>query len=116
MELGWSGIALKACKCQSPELVIASKAGQMGIPYSIQDLTCPALALLQSVGMAARLSPMMGVEANSHQFYPAFSEPEAKVHPGIFARRNGILDTSSLQGPGLGFQMDKITRSMPSPG
>ena len=88
----------------------------MGIPYSIQDLTCPALALLQSVGMAARLSPMMGVEANSHQFYPAFSEPEAKVHPGIFARRNGILDTSSLQGPGLGFQMDKITRSMPSPG
>ena len=113
MELGWSGIALKACKCQSPELVIASKAEQMGIPYSIQDLTNPALALLQSVGMAARLKPMMGVEANSHQFYPAFSEPEAKVHPGIFTRKDGVLDTSSLQGSGLGFQIEKVKRSLP---
>jgi L-alanine-DL-glutamate epimerase-like enolase superfamily enzyme len=116
MELGWSGIALKACKCQSAEMVIASKASQMGIPYSIQDLTNPALALLQSVGIAARLSPMMGVEANSHQFYPAFSEPEAKVHPGVFTRRDGVLDTSTLKGPGLGFQIDRIERSLPSPG
>jgi len=116
MELGWSGIALKACKCQSAELVIASKAEQMGIPYSIQDLTNPALALLQSVGMAARLRPMMGVEANSPQFYPAFSEPEAKVHPGVFTRRDGVLDTGSLQGPGLGFQSEKIQRSLPKAG
>ena len=116
LELGWSGVSLKACKCQSPELVIAAKAEQMGVPYSIQDLTNPALALLQSAGMAARLHPMMGVEANSHQFYPAFSEPEAAVHPGIFRRRHGLLDTSTLQGPGLGFQMDRIARSLPRPG
>lgn len=115
MELGWSGLALKACKCQSAELVMASKAERMGIPYSIQDLTNPALALLQSVGMAARLHPIMGVEANSHQFYPAFSAPEAAVHPGIFQRREGMLDTSSLQGPGLGYQMERIQRDLPPP-
>jgi len=116
LELGWSGLALKACKCQSAELVIASAAEKRGIPYSIQDLTNPALALLQSVGMAARLSPMMGVEANSHQFYPAFSEPEAAVHPGIFQRRNGVLDTSTLLGSGLGFQMGKVQRYLPASG
>jgi len=116
MELGWSGVALKACKCQSPEMVLASKAEAMGIPYSIQDLTCPALALLQSVGMAARLRPMMGVEGNSHQFFPATSEPEAAVHPGVFRREKGVLDTGTLTGPGLGFQMGKIARKLPAAG
>lgn len=114
--LGWSGIALKACKCQSAELVLAAKAEHMGIPYAIQDLTNPALALLQSVGLAARLHPIMGVEANSHQFYPAFSEPEAAVHPGVFRRQGGVLDTRTLQGPGLGYQMGKISRPLPAPG
>jgi hypothetical protein len=55
------------------------------------------------------------VEANSPQFYPAASEPEAAVHPGVFRRRNGVLSTSSLQGPGLGFQMAKIKRALPEP-
>ncbi len=114
MELGWSGVALKACKCQSPELVIAARAEEMGIPYAIQDLTCPALALLQSVGMAARLRPVMGVEANSHQFFPAASEPEAAVHRGIFRRREGVLETGSLKGPGLGFQIEEIARELPA--
>jgi L-alanine-DL-glutamate epimerase-like enolase superfamily enzyme len=115
LELGWSGIALKACKCQSPEMVLAARAEQMKVPYSIQDLTNPALALLQSAGMAARLNPIMGVEANSHQFFPAASEPEAAVHPGIFRRRRGMLDTRTLQGPGLGYQIEKIHRALPEP-
>ena len=115
LELGWSGVALKACKCQSAALVLAARAEQMGAPYSIQDLTNPALALLQSAGLAARLHPMMGVEANSHQFFPAASEPEAVVHPGLCRRRNGVLDTSTLIGPGLGFQIDKIERVLPDP-
>ena len=113
LELGWSGVALKACKCQSSTLVLAARAEHMGIPYAIQDLTNPALALLQSVGLAARLNPIMGVEANSHQFFPAASEPEAAVHPGIFRRREGVLQTRSLQGPGLGYQSEKIQRKLP---
>ena len=115
LELGWSGIALKACKCQSVELVLAARAEQMGVPYAIQDLTNPALALLHSVGMAARLRPIMGVEANSSQFFPAASEPEAVVHSGICQRREGMLDTSTLQGPGLGYQIERIARKLPQP-
>jgi hypothetical protein len=113
LELGWSGIALKACKCQSVELLLAARAEQAGVPYAIQDLTNPALALLHSVGMAARLHPIMGVEANSAQFFPAASEPEAAVHPGVFYRQEGMLDTSTLQGPGLGYQVERIKRVLP---
>ena len=58
---------------------------------------------------------MMGVEANSHQFFPAASEPEAVVHPGLCRRRNGVLDTRTLISPGLGFQIDKIERVLPDP-
>ncbi len=115
LELGWSGIALKACKCQSVELLLAARAEQAGVAYAIQDLTNPALALLQSVGMAARLHPIMGVEANSAQFFPAASQPEAAVHPGVFYRREGTLDTTTLQGPGLGYQMESVKRVLPEP-
>ncbi len=63
MELGWSGIALKTCKGHSADMVFASKARELGIPYAVQDLTNPSLALIHSVGMGARLYTIMGVEA-----------------------------------------------------
>ena len=111
MELGWSGIALKTCKGQSMTLVLAAKATALGIPYTIQDLTNPSLALIHSVGLAARLHPMKGVEANSRQFFPKASEPEAKVHPNLFHVRDGMVSTESLKGYGLGYQIEKIERA-----
>jgi L-alanine-DL-glutamate epimerase-like enolase superfamily enzyme len=109
MEQGWSGIALKACKCQSSAIVMAAKARAMGIPYAVQDLTNPSLALFHSVGMAARMYTIMGVEANSRQFFPAAtSVAERTIHSGIFYVRRGYANTWSLQGPGLGFQMARI--------
>jgi len=108
LELGWSGIALKSCKCQSAELVIASKAEAEGVPYAIQDLTNPALALIHSVGLAARLDPIMGVEANSRQFFAAASEREHRVHPDLFTVRDGRVSTASLQGWGLGYRMEEM--------
>lgn len=111
MALGWSGIALKSCKGQSVSLVLASKARHMGIPYTVQDLTNPSLALIHSVGLAARLYTMMGVEANSRQFFPHTGTPgEKKVHEGIFTIHNGVARTDSLAGPGLGYQMESIRR------
>lgn len=112
MELGWSGIALKTCKGQSASLIYAAKAGAEGIPYTIQDLTNPGLALLHSVGLAARLNTMMGVEANSRQYFPATSEPERQVHPDIFAVRDGVVWTHSLRGNGLGYRIDAIRRDI----
>jgi L-alanine-DL-glutamate epimerase-like enolase superfamily enzyme len=108
-ELGWSGIALKSCKSQSASLVLASKARHMGIPYTVQDLTNPSLALIHSVGLGARLYTMMGVEANSRQFFPNSTTPgEKHVHENIFTVRDGVATTASLQGNGLGYQMDRI--------
>jgi L-alanine-DL-glutamate epimerase-like enolase superfamily enzyme len=109
MELGWSGIALKSCKGQSASLLLASKARHMGIPYTVQDLTNPSLALIHSVGLGARLHTMMGVEANSRQFFPGSTTVgEKTVHDGIFTVRDGVARTDSLRGTGLGYQMDRI--------
>lgn len=108
MELGWSGVALKTCKCHTHALLFACLAEESGIPYTVQDLTNPGIALIHSVGLAARLNPMMGVEANSIQFFPGASAAVAPVHPGLFRRENGMLNTKSLTGCGLGYQIEKI--------
>lgn len=110
LDLGWSGVALKTCKCHSMALLVAARAAHAGICYTVQDLTNPGLALLHSVGLAAHLNPLMGVEANSRQFYPATSGPERAVHPAIVDVRRGVADTATLQGPGLGYQTRRIPR------
>lgn len=112
LELGWSGVALKTCKCHSMALLTAARAQAANIPYTIQDLTNPGLALLHSVGLGARLQPMMGVEANSRQYYPDTSIPEAAVHPDIVRVKNGVTQTHSLRGTGLGYQVEKIERKI----
>lgn len=112
IELGWSGVALKTCKCQSSDLLFLAKAEAAGIPYTIQDLTNPGLALLQSVGLAARTHTLKGVEGNSRQYFPQISQPEAKVHPGIFQVKNGHVATSSLSGTGLGYRVAEIERDI----
>ncbi|MCE5239834.1 hypothetical protein LLH23_15310 [bacterium] len=109
MELGWSGVALKSCKGQSSDILFASRAKEEGIAYSVQDLTNPGLSLFHSVGLGARLYTIMGVEANSRQFFPdATSEAEKRVHGDIFRLQSGRARTDSLRGTGLGYQMEKI--------
>jgi L-alanine-DL-glutamate epimerase-like enolase superfamily enzyme len=112
MELGWSGIALKTCKGHSTALLYAARAEKLKIPYTIQDLSNPGLSLIHSVGLGARLNPMKGVESNSCQFFPRTSIPESKIHPGLFTRRNGCVKTESIQGDGLGYQVEKIEREI----
>lgn len=108
LDYGWSGIAVKTCKCHSKALLFISKAKEEGIPYVIPDLTNPAVALLHSAGFAGRTFPLMGLEANSCQYFPSSSLREARVHPGIFKRENGRLHLESLQGYGFGFRMEEI--------
>jgi hypothetical protein len=57
----------------------------------------------------------MGVESNAMQFYPEASAPERAVHPGVFPRRNGVLDLSTMNGPGFSYRVDEIARVLPSP-
>ena len=108
LELGWSGIALKSCKCLSTDLLLLCAAELAGIPYAVQDLTNPSIALIESIGLAARIHTIKGVEANSRQFFPSANEIIASVHAGLCEIRDGYARTRSISGTGLGLQIDKI--------
>ena len=81
----------------------------------VQDLTNPMLAQVPHVLLAAHAGTIMGVESNGMQFYPDASRPEAAVHPGLYRRRDGTLDLSTISGPGFGYRVDAIRRELPEP-
>ncbi len=112
-ELGWNGVALKTCKTQTGAILSACWAKAHGLALMVQDLTNPMLAQLSHVQLAAHTETIMGVETNSMQFYPAASDCEAKVHPGIYRRVEGSLDLSTLAGPGFGYRLEEINRELP---
>jgi L-alanine-DL-glutamate epimerase-like enolase superfamily enzyme len=112
-KLGWTGVALKTCKTQTGALLTACWAKAHGMQLMVQDLTNPMLAQIPHVLLAANVGTIMGVETNAMQFYPDASAPEEKVHPGIYRRRNGTIDLSSLGGNGFGYQLNKAERTLP---
>lgn len=81
----------------------------------VQDLTNPMLAQIPHVLLASYGKTIMGVETNSMQFYPEASKEEEKIHPGIYRRRNGIVDISTINGSGFGYCLNKINRKLPDP-
>ena len=107
-ELGWSGVALKTCKTQTGALLSLCWAKAHGMDLMVQDLTNPMLAQIPHVLLGAHAGTIMGVESNGMQFYPEASKREAKVHPGIYNRRNGMLDLCTLQGPGFGYSLSEM--------
>ncbi len=113
--LGWTGVALKTCKTQTGALLSAQWARAHGMTLMVQDLTNPMLAQIPHVLLAAHAGTIMGVETNSMQFYPEASAPEASVHPGLFRRRGGSVDWSTVQGPGFGYRLGEIKRLLPEP-
>jgi L-alanine-DL-glutamate epimerase-like enolase superfamily enzyme len=114
-ELGWSGVALKTCKTQTGALLSLCWAKAHGMTLMVQDLSNPMLAQVSHVLLAAHAGTIMGVESNGMQFYPAASLPEGVVHPGLFHRRAGRLNLSSVQGPGFGYRINEIERTLPAP-
>ncbi len=114
-QLGWNGVALKTCKTQTGAILAACWSRAHGMALMVQDLTNPMLAQIAHVQLAAHLPTLMGVETNAMQFYPAASNPEAEVHPGLYQRRHGCVDLSTVQGPGLGYALERIRRDLPSP-
>ena len=79
----------------------------------VQDLTNPMLAQIPHVLLAAHVGTIMGVETNAMQFYPAASRVEAAVHPGIYQRRKGRIDLSTLRGPGFGYRLGEMRLELP---
>ncbi|MGE4549831.1 MAG: enolase C-terminal domain-like protein [Opitutales bacterium] len=113
--LGWTGVALKTCKTQTGALLALCWAKAHGMALMVQDLTNPMLAQIPHVLLGARAGTIMGVESNAMQFYPDASKAEAAVHPGLYQRRQGCLDLSTISGPGFGYQLEDIERELPKP-
>lgn len=113
--LGWSGVALKTCKTQTGALLSLCWAKAHGLPLMVQDLSNPALAQIPHLRLASRAGTIMGVETNGMQFYPQASAPEAVVHPGMYRRRGGKVDLSTLGVVGMGYRLDEISRELPPP-
>lgn len=114
-ELGWTGVALKTCKTLTGALLSACWAKERGMTLMVQDLTNPMLAQIPHVQLAANIGTIMGVESNGMQFYPEASLPEQAVHPGLYQRRNGVLDLGTLGGSGFGYRVNEISRTLPEP-
>jgi L-alanine-DL-glutamate epimerase-like enolase superfamily enzyme len=113
--LGWSGVALKTCKTQTGALLSLCWAKSHGMQIMVQDLTNPMLAQIPHVLLAAHAGTVMGVETNAMQFYPEASAAEAAIHPGLYSRRDGHIDLSTLRGPGFGYNGAEAVRNLPSP-
>lgn len=100
-EMGYTGAALKACKGQSQTLLLAAATQKYKLFRCVQDLTCPGAALVHSAGIAAHVPGVTALEANAREYVPAANRGWEKRFPGIFEVKNGFMDTSALNGPGL---------------
>lgn len=100
-EMGYTGVALKACKGQSQSLLMAAAAQKYKMFLCVQDLTCPGASLIHSAGLAAHVPGVAAVEANARQYVPAANRPWESKFPGIFHITDGTMDTSGLTKPGL---------------
>jgi L-alanine-DL-glutamate epimerase-like enolase superfamily enzyme len=100
-EMGYTGVALKACKGQSQAMLMACAARKFGMFLCVQDLTCPGASLIHSAGIAARVPGNAGIEANARQFVPSANAPWESRFPGLFTIHDGVMNTGQLTGPGL---------------
>ena len=109
LQLGWSGVAVKTCKWHTSSLLYIAYMEENGIPYSIQDLTCPGLSLVHEAGLAARTKPIKGFEYNARQYLPhAFPEVQER-HRSLFKVKDGYVETDTLLNLGLGYDVRDVS-------
>ena len=101
-KIGYTGVALKACKGQSESMVLNAAAQELKMYMTAQDLTCPGASLIQSAGIAAHVGPIDTLESNAREYVPSANQAWVKKFPGLFEVRDGKLHTANLTGPGLG--------------
>lgn len=101
-EMGYTGVAFKACKGQTQTVLLAAAAQKYGLFRCVQDLSCPGASLIQSASIAAHVPGVAAIESNSRQYCPIANAPWDKRFPGIFSIRDGTMNTSLLNGVGLG--------------
>ncbi|RMG00838.1 MAG: hypothetical protein D6741_06135 [Planctomycetota bacterium] len=103
-ELGYSGVALKACKGHTEALLMGAAAQKFGLFLCVQDLTCPGYSFLHSASLSARIPGVAAIEGNGRQYCPAANAGWEDRYPEMFRVTDGTLGTAVLNGPGLGFE------------
>jgi hypothetical protein len=109
-EMGYTGVALKACKGQSHAVLMAAAAQKYKMFLCVQDLTCPGASLIHSVGISAHVPAVAGIEANARQYVPAANTRWEARFPGIFKVTDGHMRTAEIGGPGLGIPDDMAAK------
>jgi L-alanine-DL-glutamate epimerase-like enolase superfamily enzyme len=102
-ELGYSGVALKACKGHSEALLMGAAAQKYKMFLCVQDLTCPGMSFLHSASLSARIPTVAAIEGNGRQYCPAANRVWADRFPTMFRITDGTVGTAALDGAGLGF-------------
>ncbi|HEX4131520.1 MAG TPA: enolase C-terminal domain-like protein [Pirellulales bacterium] len=102
-ELGYSGVALKACKGHSEALLMGAAAQKYNLFLCVQDLSCPGASFLHSASLSARIPTIAAIEGNSRQYCPAGNDGWRDRFPTMFRVSDGTLGTAVLNGPGLGY-------------
>ncbi len=100
-ELGYSGVALKACKGHGEALLMGAAAQKFGMFLCVQDLTCPGASFLHSASLSARIPTVAAIEGNARQYCPAANDAWKDRFGSMFQITDGTLGTSALDGPGL---------------
>lgn len=102
-ELGYSGVALKACKGQTEALLMGAAAQKYGLFLCVQDLTCPGASFLHSASLSCRIPTVRAIEGNGRQYCPKGNEGWSERYPGMFNITAGTVATAELDGHGLGY-------------
>ena len=115
-ELGYSGVAIKACKGHAEALLMAAAARHHGMFLCVQDLTCVGASFLHSAALTAHLPGAAAIEGNGRQYAPAANERWEDYFPGLFNVRGGTLPTARLCHPGLGYEVPEelLQRAFPA--
>lgn len=112
-ELGYSGVALKACKGQSESLFAAAAAQKFGMFLCVQDLTCPGASFLHSCSLAAHIPGIAAIEGNARQYCPGPNTKFSVRYPELFDIKDGTVGTHRLSEHGLGFHVPERQKTEP---
>jgi L-alanine-DL-glutamate epimerase-like enolase superfamily enzyme len=102
-EMGYSGVALKACKGHAEALLMGAAAQKFKMFLCVQDLTCPGASFLHSATLSARIPGVQAIEGNGRQYCPSANAKWEPVYPSMFKITDGTLGTSVFNEEGLGF-------------
>jgi len=102
-ELGYSGVALKACKGHGEALLMGAAAQHHGLFLCVQDLTCVGASFLHSASIAARIPGIAAIEGNGRQYCPLGNQGWDQKYPSMFQLTDGTVGTGTLVGDGLGY-------------